>query len=74
MTLVPIGDCAGAKPNPVMRDSVIYPIVFPGQKRELNFKVGWVQGPDRYIGTINSDDIGRDVMQVRLYNMGIKSR
>ena len=56
-----------------MRSSVTYPIHFPNQERELNFKVDWIQGPMVYKGCIQTKNhVGDDVPVVRIYGMRIK--
>ncbi len=58
--------------NP-MRSSVTYPIIFPEQKRELSFRVEWIQGPMIYLGRIESKNhVGDSVLQVRMYGMNIR--
>ncbi len=59
----------------VLRNSVIYPIIFPNQERKLSFKVNFVLGPNVFIGCIQTQDsiIGNDIPQVRLYGMRLRS-
>jgi hypothetical protein len=63
---------SSGKIDHVLRYSVTYPIYFPGQKRDLNFNVEWVDGSYVYIGRINAKRNNEDVMQVQLYGMRIK--
>ena len=35
-----------------LRSSVSYPIVFPNQRRELEFTVDWIQGPNVFVGYV----------------------
>jgi hypothetical protein len=56
-----------------MRSSVSYPIIFPNQERDLNFRVDWIQGPMVYCGYIQSPNkVGENVVQARLYGMRLK--
>jgi len=56
-----------------MRSSVSYPIIFPNQERDLNFRVDWIQGPMVYCGYIQSpNNVGENVVQARLYGMRLK--
>jgi hypothetical protein len=56
-----------------MRDSVIYPVIFPEQSRKLNFKVHWIQGPMLFVGYIQTQNhVGDDIPQARLYGMRIR--
>lgn len=53
-----------------LRSSVTYQIIFPQQKRPLNFKVDWIQGPMVCIGYIQTfDHLGNNLDQVRMYGM-----
>jgi len=56
-----------------MIDSVSYPLILPNQKRELFFKVGWAENPDKYIGCLqSSNDSGDKITQARMYCIQLK--
>ena len=56
-----------------MRNAVEYPIIFPEQKRDMSFRVSWIQGPMIYIGYIQArDHLGHDVTGARLYGMRVR--
>lgn len=57
----------------MLRSSIAYQIIFPDQKRELDFRVDWIQGPMVYVGYILSKNhLGNGVTQARLYGMNLR--
>ncbi len=53
-----------------LRSSVSYQIIFPNQTRDLKFRVDWRQGPNVFVGYIQSKNhVGDDVSQARMYGM-----
>jgi hypothetical protein len=56
--------------DPKLVKSITYAIVFPNQRRNLDFKVDWVSGPDVFIGWIISNEpSGKEKDHARLYGM-----
>lgn len=54
----------------IMRNSVTYPVVFPDQKNDLEFKVEWIQGSAVFVGLLQKPDAS--VYNARLYGMRIE--
>ncbi len=53
--------------------SVTYPIIFPEQKRELSFRMDWIQGSMAYVGYVQTKNhVGDNVPQIRMYGMRIR--
>ena len=56
-----------------LRSSVSYLVIFPNQRRELEFRVDWIQGPNVYVGYVQSkNSVGDNVSQARMYGMRLK--
>ncbi len=59
--------------TPPVRSSITYPIFFPQRPRELEFRVEWVQGPDVFVGYIQSiNSAGERIPQARLYSLWVQ--
>ncbi|MBU0665769.1 MAG: hypothetical protein ABIC91_05460 [Nanoarchaeota archaeon] len=56
-----------------MRSSVSYPIIFPNQERDINFRVDWIHASMVYVGYIQSlNHVGDNNVQVKLYGMRLE--